>query len=69
MHSSIRAGLYGNQSNQQEARRDASISELEEYLKQGEDPNARDGSATSLLEVCIDFKSKYTGVYNIYATT
>ena len=61
MHSSIRAALYcsdDTQTPQQQARREQTLSELEEYLKQGQNPNARDGSATSLLELCIDFKSK-----------
>ena len=61
MHSSIRAGVYCDEvtrSPRQEARQEETISELEEYLKQGQNPNARDGSATSLLELCIDFKSK-----------
>lgn len=57
MHSSLRAALYGSDNNRS-SRQDETISELEEYLKEGQDPNARDGSATSLLELCIDFKSK-----------
>ena len=62
MHSSIRSAIYCDdvtRSPRQEARQGESISELEEYLKQGQNPNARDGSATSLLELCIDFKSRF----------
>lgn len=58
MHSSLRSALYGPENNQH-SRQDETISELEEYLKEGQNPNARDGSATSLLELCIDFKSKF----------
>jgi len=58
MHNSLRTGLYGGSENNRSNRQEQSISELEEYLKQGQNPNARDGSATSLLELCIDFKSK-----------
>ena len=70
MHSSIRSALYCNdaaQTPQQQARREQTMSELEEYLKQGQNPNSRDGSATSLLELCIDFKSKLN-VCNVECT-
>ena len=61
MYSSIRAAVYcdhANRTPRQQARQEETISELEEYLKQGQNPNARDGSATSFLELCIDFKSR-----------
>ena len=54
MHNSLRVALYSRAS---EGQRET-FAELEDYLRQGRNPNARDASSTSLLELCIDFHCK-----------
>ena len=54
MHSSLKMALY---TSNVEGQNDA-FTELEDYLRQGQNPNLRDGSSTSLLELCIDYHCK-----------
>jgi len=55
MHSSLKMALYSTNT---EGQRET-LTELEDYLSQGRNPNARDASSTSLLELCIDFHGKF----------